>query len=288
MPVNYQQWPRVILTAISMLMVSSATAHERYILPSHTLLSGDQPQTVTVNASISNAIFHPDQPLGDSGSGRDVGEFKEYFANFDYAVIKPDGQMTTDTQWTAFSRMSVADVTLTDPGTYRIGIVQPDIFMTTFINSDGQPERIWGPSPNIPDGAKNVVRRTTAARVETFVTLNNATQAALKPTGTGIEALSITHPNDLFANEPAQFMLYFNGKPLTENVDVKLIQAGTRHRNDREEKQLIVAKDGAVNFTPTQAGFYLLIAETHIDKPQQQDVDVKHYSLYLTLEVFPE
>ncbi|OBT04189.1 hypothetical protein A9267_18015 [Shewanella sp. UCD-FRSSP16_17] len=289
MSVNVKLISRAVVVIASVFAVFTSTAHERFILPSHTLLSGEAPQSITVLASISNDIFHPDRPLGDSGSGRDVGELKEYFANLEYTVIAPDGKVSLDTQWAAYSRMSVADVTLAHEGTYRVGLVQPDVFMTTFVNAEGQPARLWGPSPEIPAGATKVVRRTTASRVETFVTLNSVTQQAIAPTGTGVEIVSKkNHPNDLFANETAQFQLLFNGKPLTTNTKVKLIKAGTRHRNDRDEQILDVSQNGDISFTPSQAGFYLLIAETHVNAPDAADIDVKHFSLYLTLEVFPE
>ena len=271
------------------VMSTNISAHERFMVPTHTLLSGDKAQAVTVTASISNDIFHPDRPLGDSNTGASVGNLKSLFDLLEHSVIFPDGKQTTDTRWQAFARMSVADVEIKQSGTYRISLVQPDVHMTTFAKADGSFGRVFGKGAKLPSGIKNVVRRTTNSRVETFVSLNEPNQAAQQPTGKGLEIMGAegTHPNDLFAGEAANFSLYYQGKPLTLPAKVKIIRAGTRHRNDRNEQQLAV-ENGKFSFTPEQAGFYFVTAETHKKLKQPSEVDVKHFSLYLTLEVFPQ
>lgn len=277
-----------LLIACLLGLSTSIFAHERFIVPSHTLLSGDKPQSITLTASISNAIFHHDRPLGDSNTGADVGDLKNLFNLLEHTVIDPQGNTSNTTRWQAFARMSIADVALKTSGTYRIGLNQPDVFMTTFKKVDGTPWRLFGPKPTLPEGATNIIRRTTSSRVETFVTLNSTTLAAIKPTGTGVELAGDSHPNDLFVNEEANFQLFYHGKPLTRNANAKLIKAGTRHRNNRDERKIEITDQGQISFTPEQAGFYFLAVETMIETPDDDTVDVKHFSLYLTLEVFPE
>ena len=271
------------------LACTAANAHERFMVPTHTLLSGDKAQSVTVIASISNDIFHPDRPLGDSNTGANVGGLKDLFDMLEHSVITPDGEQTTRTRWQAFARMSVADVAIEQPGTYRIGLVQPDVYMTTYTKADGSFGRVFGKDAKLPDGAKDIVRRTTNSRVETFVTFNQPNEKSQQPTGKGLEIMGVdgSHPNDLFVGEPVNFSLYFNGKPLNLPAKVKVIRGGTRHRNDRNE-QVIETKDGKFSFTPEHAGFYFVTAETKQKQKQPGDVDVKHFSLYLTLEVFPQ
>lgn len=266
----------------------SAQAHERFMVPSHTLLSGDKAQAVTLTASISNAIFHPDRPLADSNTGADVGNLKDLFELLQHQVIQPDGKVTTGTRWQAFARQSVADVWLKDSGTYRIGLIQPDVHMVTFKQQDGTHSRIFGKNPNLPEGATDAVRRTTSSRVETVVSLNSPSREALKPTGIGVELGGETHPNDLFSGETAHFQLFFNGKALNMPAKVKVIKAGTRHRNNRNEQSITVDNNGKFSFTPQAPGFYFLAAETTLEVKQPADTDLKHFSLYLTLEVFPE
>ena len=277
-----------LLCASSLMMPVFTQAHERFMLPSHTQLSGDKAQSVSIISSISNDIFHPDRPFGDSDTGADVGDLKTLFDMLEHQVISPDSTLTTDTRWQAFSRMSVADIKLTKSGTYRVSLVQPDVHMTTFKKDDGTHSRRFGKHPSLPDNVTDVVRRTTMSRVETFVTLNEPSNAAVKPTGVGVELSGDTHPNDLFVGEAAQFKLLFNGKTLKTPAKVKVIKGGTRHRNERNELNIDVANDGSFSFTPESAGFYFLAASTMENIEQPAETDVKHYSLYLTLEVFPQ
>ncbi|MCM2679410.1 DUF4198 domain-containing protein [Echinimonas agarilytica] len=272
----------------SAALVSTVTAHERFVVPTHTLLSGDAPQSVNVVGSISNDIFHPDKPLGDTSNGDHVPRLKALFEMLDYWVVQPDGRVTDTTRWEAFSRLSVADVELLKSGTHRVSLSQPETRMTTFVKADGTPSRVFGDKPEIPEGATDIVRRESQSRVETFVTLNEPTTGAVKPMGIGIEIGGEQHPNDLFVGETATFQLFFEGKPLVGEAKATLIKGGTRHRNDRNEQVLVVGKDGSFSFTATEAGFYFLNLTTQIDVTQPADVDVKHATLYLTLEVFPQ
>jgi len=278
----------MLFCATWLLVPVFTQAHERFVLPTHTQLSGDKEQSVSLIASISNDIFHPDRPFGDSNSGADVGDLKTLFSILEHQVIAPDPKQKTDIRWQAFSRLSVADVKLVKSGTYRVSLVQPDVHMTTFKQGNGTHSRRFGKNPALPVNATDVVRRTTMSRVETFITLNEPSKTAVEPTGVGVELSGETYPNDLFVGEVAQFRLLFNGETLTTPAKVKVIKSGTRHRNDRNEMNIEVAKDGSFSFTPQSAGFYFLSVSTMQEVEQPADIDVKHFSLYLTLEVFPQ
>lgn len=281
-----------LLKAIALVLVSTCSfsliAHERFILPSHTQLSGEKAQAVSFISSISNDIFHPDRPFGDSNTGIEVGRLKKLFDILEHTVIDPNGKVTTDTRWQAFERFSVADVQISEAGTYRVGLVQPEVFMTTFKKADGTPRRIFGKDATLPENATDIVRRATTSRVETFVTYNSPNDQAIKPTGKGLELGGSTHPNDLFTGETANFQLFLNGKLLKAPSTLKVIKAGTRHRNNRNEVKLTADETGRFSFTPESAGFYFLTAESKVDVVQPADVDVKNFSLHVTLEVFAE
>ncbi|GGP59408.1 DUF4198 domain-containing protein [Shewanella saliphila] len=265
---------------------SMASAHERFVLPSHTVLSSESTQFVTLTSSISNDIFHPDRPLGNNEKGIDSGELAPLFNVLQTKVTSPDGQLTDSIQWQAFHRLSVADVELQKTGTYRIAIVQPDIAMTTYKDAKQAYQRKFGKNPTLPSDATDIVRRTTASSVATYISLNQPSKLA--PTGSGLELSGDTHPNDLFVAESASFQLLFDGKPSDENTLVKVIKGGTRHRNYRAETIVQLDKEGRFEWTPAESGFYLLVAEKEVKVQQPAEVDVKHFSLNLTLEVFAE
>lgn len=276
------------LTLITALLFSlSVSAHERFILPSHTVLSGDKTQSVSHVASISNAIFHGDRPLGNNDKGIETKNLSMLFKRLHTVVIGPDGT-SSKLSWQAFSRFSVADMQVEQSGTYRIAIVQPNTPMTTFKKSDGSFGRFFGDKGVVPEKATNVVRRTTASRVESYVSFNEPNRVALKPTGQGLELTGESHPNDLFTNELIRFQLHFQGEPLNEVTEVKLVQGATRHRNQRDEQIIKTDAQGRFSLTIKQAGFYLLSANVDVEGQTGSGIDIHHYGLYATLEVFPQ
>ncbi len=274
----------ILLIAVMLYTVNSS-AHSRYLLPSHTVLSGEETQFVTLSASISNDIFHHDMPLGDDGNGRVVDPLKTMFKQLNYIVTEPDGQ-TKQMDWYAFARHSVADLELKKSGTYKVVIEQPALLMTTFKEEDGNPGRVFG-EMHIPKGATDIVKRQINGKVVSYVTYNKPNKTALTPTGNGLELSGESHPNDLFVNEEGTFRLLLNGQAASD-VQIYMTKAGTKHRNQREKLGLITDKNGNFNINLSEPGFYLLEAELEMPAKLGSSIDYFTYSLYVTFEVFPE
>lgn len=262
-------------------------AHDRYMLPSHTILSGRDGQ-VSLIASISNDVFHPDMPLGDDGQSKVSPRLKTLFASLQSQVILPDGKQVKGSPWRAYHRFSAADQQLEMAGTYRLGLVQESTPMVTFKRADGQHGRLFGADATLPDGASDVHRTTTSSRVETFVTLDQPTTASWKPTGVGLELSGPSHPNDLFVNESISWRLTYDGKPVGKDVEVTLVREDTRHRNQREPIAAKTDADGAFQVRFNHPGFYLLKASLARPGEAGSGFEKHYYSLYVTVEVFPE
>ncbi|WP_444996312.1 DUF4198 domain-containing protein [Aliikangiella sp. IMCC44359] len=271
------------------LLISSnlLLAHGRYILPSHTVLSGDSAQSITLISSISNDIFHHDRALGDNGKGIKHPSLDGLFKVLQPTVISPDGKKS-EASWQAFSRLSATDVKLVQNGTYRISLNQPTTMMTTFKKADGSPGRVFGKSAQLPEKVTNVVKRTTSSRVETFVSFNEQNKKAIQPTGNGLELSGETHPNDLFTQEEASFQLFYNGQPVTQKTEIQFVKEGTRHRNKRNEIKVMTDSSGKFNVKFDEAGFYLMEADLTLPGAKGTNIDFRHLGLYVTLEVFPQ
>jgi hypothetical protein len=277
----------IAILTLALSLPITANAHERFILPSHTILSGEEAQSVSFIASISNAIFHGDKPLGDNGKGVVSPKLAPLFKRLKPIVISPDG-VSREMSWQAFSRFSVADTQLKQSGTYRISLVQPNVPMTTFIKADGKKGRFFGNTAKVPSGATSIVKRTTASRVETYVSFNEPNNTALLSTGKGLELTGETHPNDLFVDEALSFQLTYLGKPLQQSTEVKVVKGATRHRNQRDEQIIETDAQGKFSLSVSQAGFYLLSANVDVKGEIGSGIDIHHHSLYVTLEVFPQ
>ena len=275
----------VVAATLLLGWTSLSHAHGRYVLPSHTLVSGDKPQGISLTASITNDLFHPDKPLGNGAGGKVNGFLQSLFDVLQNGVVAPDGSVTP-MKWQAYQRFSASDLKVEQSGTYRVQLVQPETHMVTFKNAKGERDRRFGSNSKIPEGATDITRRTIASSVVAYISHNDTSD--LPTTGKGLELAGETHPNDLFAGEEASFALTLNGKPLTSAAKVHFVQGGTRYRNQRDVIELETNARGEFTLPLKQAGMHWLEVEYSMKGDKKSGVDVHHNTLYLTLEVFPQ
>lgn len=302
---------RTLCATLTFALISSqAWGHSRWLVPTHTILSGEDPEMVAVDMSISNDIFHPDFAFGGlpvaSVAALLAGEkdavktpppntrgaiVYALMSTTKVAVTQPDGSVTNDTPLINFGRKSTAAFTLNQSGTYRVNVTQDPIYFTKFKHADGRPGREFGERHQVetflPEGAKDISVLKLINRVETYVTRNGLNKTALAPSGKGLEILFDGHPNELFVGEDISAKIMLNGKAAPIGTEVKLTRSGTRHRNDREHIVAATDKSGAFSVSIEQSGFYLLEVELEREG-KGKDADTVVYGLYLTLEVNAE
>lgn len=232
----------------------AAHAHRAWLLPSATVLSGNDPW-VTVDAAVSNDLFY----------------FEHVPLRLDsLAVYGPDGSpIKAENQATGKYR-STFDVHLTATGTYKIAIVNSSMFAS--YEENGEMKRWRGTAEKfateVPKDAKNLQVTKMQTRNEIFVTKGKPSETVLKTTGVGLELSPITHPNDVVVGEPAKFALLHNGKPAA-NVTVSVIPGGIRYRDNLKEVKVTTDADGKFTVNFTDPGMYWLNA-TVTDAKQEQ------------------
>ncbi len=263
--------PKVALAALVLATALPAHAHKLWLLPSHTTVS--EPQWITVDASISNEIFG----------------FERAYPVDGMEVTGPDGKPATVDNAMKMHTRSVFDVQLEKEGSYRISVAQPSYFISYEIN--GERKRSRGKDADtmlaeVPSGADKVKLREVLNRLETYVTLGAPNETGLKPTGKGLELELLTHPNDLYAGETAQWKLLVDGKP-TSGLKVELVPGGTRYRDSQESWSVTSDDKGIVSIQWPAAGRYFLEAVTS-DKNVSNPKATERYLQYLgTVEVLP-
>jgi uncharacterized GH25 family protein len=230
----------------ALLVPAAANAARNWVLPSTTTLSGSN-AWVTFDAASSDDLYFPDlRPLAITS----------------IVVLDSEGQPVQPTSPSMGKFRSTFDVQLTKPGTYKIAS-----FSTTVMASytdNGVVKRFRGAGEDfakqVPAGATDLKTIKTLARSETFVTRDKPTDAALKPTGVGLELVPVTHPSDVVATEPATFKLLLDGKPAA-GVDVELMR-GYDHWSGKPSVALAAktGPDGAFKVTLPQAGLWWINA----------------------------
>jgi uncharacterized GH25 family protein len=237
--------PAALAFALAATLPLTLQAHRGWMLPSATVLSGDDPW-VTVDAAISNDLF--------------------YFEHFpmrleNLVVTAPDGTIVKPENASTGRYRSTFDVHLTQKGTYKLANASTMVMAS--YDEGGQLKRWRGTeetfAKEVPKDAKGLAVSRTSSRMEVFVTSGKPTDTVLKTTGVGLELAPITHPNDLVTGEPAKFQFLLDGKPAA-NVEVTLIPGGIRYRDQLKEVKVKTDAEGKFSVTFADPGMYWMNA----------------------------
>ncbi|MBE8717778.1 DUF4198 domain-containing protein [Cellvibrio polysaccharolyticus] len=266
------------VVAVSLALPLAAQAHRAWIVPAATVLSGDDPW-VTFDAAISNDIFH-----ADHAAMRLEG----------IKVTGPDGKAVELQNGATGKYRSTFDLNLSQRGTYKVFSASGGL-NARWETEEGE-RRFWPPRGQTPDAAafakevpakaKNLEVSQSSRRMETFVTAGSPSETVLKPTNSGLELVPVTHPNDLFAGEKAEFGLIIDGKPAV-GAKVTVIPGGMRYRNGQDAIEVETDKDGKFAITWPAAGLYWLSA-SYRDNQAKAPATSRSGSYVATFEVLPE
>ena len=237
--------PLLALAALVALS-SPALAHRFWILPSSTVLSGEEPW-VTFDAAVSNNLFFPDHVAPPLDAFKAIG---------------PDGQPVELQNGSKGKYRTVFDLALSKEGTYKVATVR-EMILATWKEGE-ETKNFRGNEAEFKaaalEGKPELKVTNSYSRVETFVTRGEPTKDALKPTGKGLEIVfDQTHPNDLFAGEKATFVLQLNGKPAA-GVKVSVIKGDDRFRSEAGEITATTNDKGEFEVTWPEAGRFWLNA----------------------------
>lgn len=250
----------------------SALAHKQWLLPSATVVAGND-AWVTVDAAVSNQLYYPDHVAMRLDN---------------VSIAAPDGSTLPPQNPATGKYRSVFDVELKQPGTYRIASVNDGLFAT--YEQNGERKRWRGSVATfgeLPKDAKKLEVSQSVGRVETFVTNGAPNDTALKPTNRGIELVAVGHPNDLFAGEEATFRVLVDGKP-TAGLEFEIVRGATRYRNAQDELKLTSDAKGEIKVTWPEAGMYWLETGTEDNKTSVKQAAKRRLSYVATLEVLPQ
>lgn len=298
--------------ALAVCLPLSAQAHRAWMLPSATVLSGEDPW-VTVDAAVSNDLFYFEHfPLQLEGVGKPLqmpardpaaqvgGAGKPAAAAQGdqpaqppmrrpankLLVLAPDGSEVKAENGSVGRYRSTFDVHLTQKGTYKLAVASGGLMATW---KEGEEQRRWmGKAEElqkaIPADARELRVIRSDRRMETFVTAGKPTDKVLEPTRQGLELVPVTHPNDLFAGEAAEFAFLIDGKP-ARDVEITVIPGGNRYRDETGEIKARTDAQGKVAITWPSAGLYWLEAELSSKEGLAKPVTERRSVYSATLEV---
>jgi len=258
---------------LAIALPTAGHAHRAWLLPSATVLSGDN-LFVTVDAAISNDLFYFEhRPMRLEN----------------LTITAPDGSSVAPENVATGKFRTTFDIAVGKPGTYRVALTGDGVFGRYKLN--GEMKR-WRGNANdvaksIPAGAEDVQITHSQRRIETFVTVGKPSDTLSKLSGSGLELLPVTHPNDVVAGSDATFKFMLDGKPAA-GVKVVLIRGGSRYRDKLDEINVTTDQEGKVVFKPAVAGMYWISASVRDDKSSVPNAKARQATYAATFEVLPE
>jgi uncharacterized GH25 family protein len=279
------KWP---VLALCLCVPLTAHAHRSWMLPSATVLSGDD-VWITVDAAVSNDLFYFEHfPVRIANLGGPSADLPRRGRAGQLTITAPDGSNVPHQNGSMGRYRSTFDVQLKQKGTYKIAIANSGVFAS--YKENGQTKR-WGGTladfaKAIPANAEALQSTYLQSRMEVFVTSGKPTVDTLKVSGSGLELKPVTHPNDLVAGSAASFQFVLDGKP-APNVKVTVVPGGGRYRDKLGEMSLTTDADGKIRITWPEPGMYWMEAVVRDDKVPVKELKQRRAGYTATLEVLP-
>ena len=258
-----------LLFCLAVAISSQASAHSRWLLPSHFTLSSEQGEWIAIDASASNEVFNVDKALSIDNM----------------SILTPSGKSTRPSSSYKAHRKSVADYFIKDSGTYKITNNASASYFSSYKVADKRKRARANKAElkaMIPANATDLQTTYGLTRVETYITMNNPTEN-YRSDGQFLELLPKTHPAEIIEHEPATFAFTYHGK-VQAGVEVEIAPDAARYRNAPNVLKLTTDRNGEITFTPSQAGRYLLIAEYEQEAKNKALADKEQGGVFLTFE----
>ncbi|RYY77969.1 MAG: DUF4198 domain-containing protein [Moraxellaceae bacterium] len=264
------------LLSTSLMLTSTVSAHQAYILPLSDLPQGKQ---VLLHAGYTEDLFVPEFPL-----------------KAQYYRVNPQGQQQEIAPVTGLQSATLIELPLEQQGTYKIfALVEHS---TNYVQQKGIWKAVYDmPASQAPAASErpyllsSEVKDTDQKRVSkaygqvvSYVSKGSPTSQVLTPSGKGLELKFDQHPNQLKQAEGLAFQVLFDGKPVA-NTGLHVEQAGGVHADAAEDTPDAVSdKDGKVQIQFKQLGQYLIKTSYPKTKTDEQPAaDVYHYALTITV-----
>lgn len=237
----------LLATAVAAAIPAAAHAHRAWMLPSATVLSGEN-VWLTVDAAAANTLFHFDhRPMGLNN----------------LTVHAPDGSTLEPQNVSQGAYRSTFDVDLVQNGTYNVEVLN-DSVSAVYTDENGEEQRFRGSQADFAASGladrDDVTPSYNTSRTEFFVTVGAPTDLTVQPSGVGLELEPITHPNDLYAGEAARFRLLQDGEPLA-GQELEVIAGGQRYRDAEDAIPTVSDENGEFAVTWPEPGMYWIHAE---------------------------
>lgn len=253
---------------MSTLISPMAQAHTPYLVPS--AFEPVNGGLVTLDASFATHFFTPEVFFTDGS---------------DFQVTDPTGDSKRPDTVIAIESRNIVEHDLVDDGTYKFstGRRMGRVFKVYML--DGERHSMEDPEEEIPEGGRLIDFYQSNTMAETYVTRGGPSEGALVARGDGLEYLAITNPNDLFVGEALKLQALYYGKPLSD-LEIEVFPSTSDSSDDHPVLVLNSGPDGEIEFTPQEAGVYLLRSRHRDTAPEGSAAPEYSHTYTLVVEAF--
>lgn len=240
----------------------AALAHSPYLRPN--VFDATGRDHVTVEASFTEDIF-----------AAEVVMRSDFFH-----IVGPNGD-TPISAVTYLRDLAVFEAATPVHGTYRLSSgPRQGRNAQMYQSADGAWKMVGEEDSPPPPGAALVeVQSITVADV--YVTRGTPDEAALQPTGRGLELKPLTHPSDIVAGEDASFQLMMDGQPLA-GIPVTVFREAGRWDGRKVEADLTTNAEGRFTVRVGDPGAYMTLIRHRMEAPAGSPTPYRSYSHTLT------
>ena len=255
----------VFIVTFFTAVITPALGHQQWILPNFFYTNRESPW-LGIEHTWGDQRFVPRQGPGTLLS-----------------IFHPEGWSIGLSSTYVGQTRTVAEMELTEQGTYRIETDRPAHYVTE-IEVDGKRKWVHKPKNQLP-GEKVRQSAYRWSQTTTFVTVGECTQGVLEATGALLEIVPVTHPNKIFVGKPFVVRVLSRG----QLVPRQEVQVYSEMNNGHDATLATVTDaDGECELIFPSPGKYLLTANLRQDAKDSSRANVDIFSVSMLVEVRKE
>jgi uncharacterized GH25 family protein len=253
----------VLALVVQGVLGGVVSAHQKWLLPNF-FVAEKSPIWLSFDVTWSDRPF-----LAESGVGKQPLE-----------VVLPDGRREEPASVFVGKTKSVAEVELTEPGTYRLEAIDPLTYWTQVV--EGGKER-WLRRPKNEVQGQQIKRSDLYwSKAAAYVTVGEPADVPAADDSHPLDVLPARHPNRLAVGETLELKVVSYGKP-APGLEIKVFGPDSTGHEPTDMVQC--DEKGGATYKLPAAGRLLLACQLERDAPEDPKADLHSFNVYLTLEV---
>lgn len=251
----------LLASLLAVWSAGAAQAHSPYLRPN--VFDATNRDHVTVEAAFTEDVFNAEVVMRSDH----------------FHIVGPNGD-TPITAVTYLRDLAVFEAPTPVDGLYRLSSGAREGRAAKMYETPSGWKMVGEEDEAPPPGAELVdVQSITTADV--YVVRGDPDDAALKPSGQGLELQPLIQPNDIVAGEDAPFRLLFDGQPVA-NAAVTVFREAGQYDGRKIEAELTTDASGLVTLKVAQPGAYMTQVRHRVASPAGAPTPYRSYTHTLT------